>query len=165
MQKLNFVKVVEQITEKDPRYVPTAYSFVREGLDHTLNLLKKNKGASTNTHVSCSELLEGLRDYTIKEFGPMGKTVLNEWGINNCADFGNIVFNMVEHGVLGKSENDRLDAFEEIWSFDDAFVKPFLPEIKETKTETALPKSTRTRRTKSDTQKPSTPHQGLSGAQ
>jgi len=165
MQKLNFVKVVEQIVEKDQRYSPTAYSFVREGLDHTLKILKKNAGTSTNTHVSCHELLDGLRDYTIKEFGPMGKTVLNEWGINNCADFGHIVFNMVEHGILGKSENDRLDAFEEIWSFDDAFVKPFLPEIPASKEETSLLKTTRTRRPKSDGKKPTTPHQGLSGAQ
>lgn len=165
MQKLNFVKVVEQIIEKDQRYAPTAYSFVREGLDHTLKALKKNAGTSNSAHVSCQELLDGLRDYTIREFGPMGKTVLNEWGINNCADFGHIVFNMVEHGILGKSDNDHVEEFREIWSFDDAFVKPFLPQVVEEKSKPILPRTTRGRRSSKSGDDTPTQSHGLAGSQ
>src|SRR6202040_2003319 len=42
------------------------------------------------------QLLEGIRDYALAQFGPMAMTVLEEWGIRGCSDFGEIVFNMVE---------------------------------------------------------------------
>ena len=57
----------------------------------------------------------------------MSKFVLNEWGIGSCHDFGQIVFNLVQYGVLGKSDNDRVEDFSETYTFDDAFIKPFLP--------------------------------------
>jgi uncharacterized repeat protein (TIGR04138 family) len=126
MQKNNFDQVVAEIVKTDPRFNAQAYRFVREGLDYTLKLHKRTQG-TVPRHVTGPELLEGLRQYTLKEFGPMGKTVLNEWGITRCEDFGAIVFNLVQHGILGKSENDKPEDFAEIFTFDEAFVKPFLP--------------------------------------
>jgi hypothetical protein len=41
---------------------------------------------------------------------------------------GQIVFNLVNNGVLGKSESDRLEDFTAVYTFEEAFVKPFLPE-------------------------------------
>ena len=55
------------------------------------------------------------------------KTVLNEWGITRCADFGDIVFNLIEYNVFSKTENDRREDFTEVFDFDEAFVKPFQP--------------------------------------
>lgn len=127
MQKNNFEAVVASIARDDKRYHISAYRFVRESLDYTLKTLKRTSPASQR-HVSGPELLEGIKQYTLKEFGPMSKLVLNEWGINCCEDFGQIVFNLVQHGVLGKSDSDRLEDFSEIFTFDEAFVKPFLPE-------------------------------------
>jgi hypothetical protein len=63
----------------------------------------------------------------LQEFGPLAKTVLNEWGIENCAQVGDIVFQLVQYGVLGKSETDRPEDFQEIWTFTEAFVLPFQP--------------------------------------
>jgi uncharacterized repeat protein (TIGR04138 family) len=144
MEKLNFNRIVEAIVKEDPRYDTEAYTFVREGLDQTLKNLKRSNPSGTSNHVTGQELLEGLKEHTIREFGPMGKTVLNEWGILECKDFGHIVFNLVNHGVLGKSDTDKLDDFKEIWSFDDAFVKPYLPkkdlpEIEDVDQNTAKP--------------------------
>ncbi|MFZ5806729.1 MAG: Minf_1886 family protein [Verrucomicrobiota bacterium] len=127
MQKINFSGVVETIMKDEKRYDIKAYAFVREGLDHTLKTLKRGTDKTGHNHVTGSELLEGLRQYTIKEFGPMGKIVLNEWGIKTCRDFGNIVFHLVHHGILGTNDNDKLEDFSEIWSFDEAFEKPFRP--------------------------------------
>ena len=58
----------------------------------------------------------------------MAKTVLNEWGIENCSQVGEIVFQLVQHGILGKSETDRPEDFQEIWTFTEAFVTPFQPQ-------------------------------------
>ncbi len=126
MQKPSFSQIVSEIVERDARYDARAYAFVRDGLDYTIKMLKRSQSGSTR-HVSGAELLDGLRKHTLNEFGPMGKLVLNEWGVHACEDFGQIVFTLVNHGVLGKSEADRPDDFSPGFSFDDAFVLPFLP--------------------------------------
>ena len=128
MHKHDFATVVEEIRKADSRYDRDAYLFVREGLDFTLKLLKKNTHTSpVHRHVSGQELLDGLRQYALDQFGPMAKTVLDYWGIRRCEDFGEIVFNMVECGVLGKTEQDRREDFQGGFDFDEAFVRPFQP--------------------------------------
>ena len=126
MAKINFAEVVEQICEKDLRFSIDAYHFVQEGLNHTLKSLKRG-GQHAHRHVSGQELLSGLREFALKEYGPMSKAVLNEWGIKTTDDFGQIVFNLVNASVLGKNDTDSPSDFKNVFSFDDAFVKPFVP--------------------------------------
>jgi uncharacterized repeat protein (TIGR04138 family) len=126
MAKINFSEVVEQICEKDLRYSLDAYHFVQEGLNHTLKGLKRG-GQHAHRHVSGQELLHGLREFALKEYGPMSKAVLNEWGIKTTDDFGQVVFNLVNASVLGKNDTDSPNDFKNVFTFDDAFVKPFEP--------------------------------------
>jgi uncharacterized repeat protein (TIGR04138 family) len=109
------------ILQSDKRYTTEAYLFVRAGLEHTVRQLDKPR------HVSGQELLEGIRVYALREYGPVTKRVLSEWGINNCIDFGNIVFNLVGEGLLGKTEEDSIEDFLGGYDFTEAFVQPFLP--------------------------------------
>jgi uncharacterized repeat protein (TIGR04138 family) len=127
MSKQSFQDVVLQIVAKDQRYDTEAYGFVRESLDFTLKNLKR--GTSSARHVSGQELLNGIRDYALSEYGPMAKAVLNEWGIKTCEDFGEVVFNLVSSGVLGKTDTDSPTDFKNGYSFDEAFVKPFVPRL------------------------------------
>lgn len=129
MQDLDFNEVVELICKEDPRYDRKAYTFIRQGLDHTVKELKKKEAAKAgrSQHVTGAELLDGLRVYALDQFGPLAKTVLNSWGIKRCGDFGELVFNLIEYNVFSKTENDRREDFVELYSFDDAFVKPYLP--------------------------------------
>ena len=126
MQPQNFDEVIQRIISRDSRYHRDAYFFLREGLDHTQKRLVEGKRAEPR-HVTGQELLRGLRDYALGQFGPMAKTVLNEWGIRTCEDFGEIVFNMVDEGLLSKTENDSREDFGGGFEFDEAFLKPFLP--------------------------------------
>jgi uncharacterized repeat protein (TIGR04138 family) len=126
MAKINFAEVVEQICEKDLRYSLDSYHFVQEGLNHTLKSLKRGS-QQAHRHVSGQELLHGLREFALKEYGPMSKAVLNEWGIKTTEDFGQVVFNLVSAGVLGKNETDSPNDFKNVFTFDEAFVKPFEP--------------------------------------
>lgn len=126
MAKQSFAEVVEEICQKDSRYNTEVYSFVRESLDFTLKSLKRN-GQGHRGHVSGQELLSGLRDYALKEYGPMSKAVLNEWGVLSCEDFGQVVFNLVSSGILGKTDADSPNDFKNGFSFEDAFVRPFKP--------------------------------------
>jgi uncharacterized repeat protein (TIGR04138 family) len=126
MQEVRFEEALEQIVIADPRYQRDAYIFVREALDHTQKLVAKDNTEQLR-HVTGQELLEGIREYALGQFGPMAQMLLGEWGIRECRDFGNIVFNMVEIGLLAKTQNDSREDFAGGYDFDDAFRKPFLP--------------------------------------
>ncbi len=126
MQEISFEEAIDKIREKDPRYHREAYLFVREGLDHTQKLISKDSGGSLR-HVSGQELLAGIRDFALAQYGPMTLTLLEEWGIRTCEDFGELVFNMVETGLLAKTKDDSRADFANGYNFYDAFRKPFLP--------------------------------------
>ncbi len=126
MSDKNFPEVVKEIHQKDDRYAKGAYFFIREALDHTLKSLDKNSRKNKG-HVSGEELLEGIRSFALDRFGPMTLTLMNHWNIRQCRDFGNIVFNLVEFGILGRTDNDSLEDFEGGYNFQEAFESPFLP--------------------------------------
>jgi uncharacterized repeat protein (TIGR04138 family) len=126
MQEISFEKAVDQARAKDSRYAPEAYLFLREALDYTRKLIAKD-GRGRRRHVSGQELLGGIREYALEQFGPMAITVLNEWGVHTGADFGEIVFNLIDAGWLAKTKEDSKADFEGGYSFDDAFRQPFLP--------------------------------------
>ncbi len=97
MQEVSFEDALALILLKDSRYHRDAYLFVREALDHTQKTLsRQNRGELR--HVSGQELLAGIRDFALTEFGPMAQMVFADWGVRECRDFGEIVFNMVETG-------------------------------------------------------------------
>lgn len=121
MKHPNAEELLQNILDRDPRYSVEAYAFVRSGLDYTVRRLDKPR------HVSGQELLDGIREFALSEFGPMTKTVLNGWGIQRTEDVGEIVFNMVETGLLGKTEKDSRADFANGYDFDEAFRKPFRP--------------------------------------
>ncbi|NIY14277.1 MAG: hypothetical protein GWM98_05010, partial [Nitrospinaceae bacterium] len=77
----------------------------------TLKMLDKPSKSGRERHLSGQELLEGIRNFALQEFGPMSLRVLNTWGVNNTADFGEIVFNLVECGKLRKTEEDSRQDF------------------------------------------------------
>lgn len=126
MQNLSFEEVVERIVREDGRFQPGAYDFVRSALDFTQQQVSPDGGV-TPRHVTGQQLLDGIRAYAINEFGPMAMAVLNYWGISRCEDFGDIVFNLVDHRFLKKTETDRRDDFKGGYDFEEAFVLPFLP--------------------------------------
>lgn len=134
MQEAPFREVVRRICHKDPRYAPEAYLFIRETLDFTARTLDKpQEGAGR--HISGQELLEGVRMFALQQFGPMSLTVLQAWGIGRTEDVGEIVFNLVETGKLGKTDNDTRDDFANGYDFQKAFGSPFEPKNEPTETD------------------------------
>jgi uncharacterized repeat protein (TIGR04138 family) len=69
--------------------------------------------------------LQGARELAIARFGPVAKTVLEQWGIGATEDFGAIVFQMVEQGLLGKTAEDKQSDFARGYDFEEAFVRNF----------------------------------------
>ena len=129
MQEVNFDEALDQILAADARFHRDAYLFMREALDFTQKLVGKEARGAIR-HVSGQELLEGIRKFALNQFGPMTTTVFEEWNIRHCRDFGEIVFNMVEIGLLAKTEKDTRDDFQNGYDFTEAFRKPFRPQSK-----------------------------------
>lgn len=126
MKKVSFEEALERILKKDASYHEQAYHFVRESLDFTVKMMAKPT-EGPGRHVSGAELLDGIRQYALQELGPISKTVLNRWGVTRPEDFGQIVFNLVNEGILGKTDEDKVSDFAGAYTFEDAFVKPFQP--------------------------------------
>jgi uncharacterized repeat protein (TIGR04138 family) len=121
-----FSDLVAGLCRRDGRYAGEAYFFLREALDAAT----KNQRRSARTRgrsISGQELLDFIRTHALREFGPMTRTVFRTWGLNRTEDFGEIVFQLVEAGFLGKTDEDRREDFAGGFDFDEAFVKPFVP--------------------------------------
>jgi uncharacterized repeat protein (TIGR04138 family) len=126
-----------ELVQRDPRYTYEAYEFVFAALAHTQRLLGRvpsdAEAASPGPqyHVSGRELVEGIRDLALREFGRMARVVLRLWGINSTSDFGEIVFNLVDAGLMSKTEQDTRQEFQDIYDLDQAFVHDFRIQLDE----------------------------------
>jgi uncharacterized repeat protein (TIGR04138 family) len=116
---------IAQILLRDDRYHKEAYRFVQEGLEFTVQR-RGRRG-----HVSGKELLEGLRDMARERFGLMARTVLNQWGVKGTADFGELVFNLVDEQVMSKQDSDTREDFANVYDFEEVFDQQTQIEIEE----------------------------------
>jgi uncharacterized repeat protein (TIGR04138 family) len=58
----------------------------------------------------------------------MSLMVLNYWGLQCSEDVGNMVFNLVNAEVFGKTDEDTIESFRDVFDFTEVFVAPFRPE-------------------------------------
>lgn len=126
MQNTGFQEAVETVCQDDRRYQPEAYAFLRDSLEGTIKRRKKSK-KEPGPHVGAVELLDGFRIHALAEFGPMALMVLNYWGVMSTADVGQMVFNLVQAGIFGKTDEDTTESFRDVFDFREAFVAPFRP--------------------------------------
>lgn len=125
---LDVEETLDKIVDKDPRFHRDAYYFVRDALDVAQK--KFCKTGNEPQHVSGQQLLQGVRQHALDEFGPLTLAVLEHWGVTQCSHFGEIVFNMVDESLLGKTEEDQRSDFAKGYDFGEAFREPFLPKGK-----------------------------------
>lgn len=123
-----FYKKVQEIIKKGQRYKIEAYEFIMQALFYTQTKLKRQG------HVTGKELLEGIKEYGIEQFGALTQTVFEQWGIRKTEDFGEIVFNLVNNGLLKRTEEDSIEDFKGVYKFKETFEaehrRKFLEDIK-----------------------------------
>ena len=119
MTQKNLMTELEELVTSDPRYRLESYIFVINALEFTMSQLKRGG------HVSGRELLDGIKGLARREFGPMAKTVFESWGVTKTGDFGEIVFNLVETGILGRTEEDSREDFVDVYDFDEVFDRQY----------------------------------------
>ena len=106
---------IQKLIDSNPQYKFEAYSFILAALHFTMTALPSPR------HITGQEFCEGIRRYAIDQFGPLARTVLEYWGIQETLDFGKIVFALVDIGLMRKTEEDTLDNFKEVYDFKTAF--------------------------------------------
>ncbi|MHC4946933.1 MAG: Minf_1886 family protein [Planctomycetota bacterium] len=104
-------------------YPIEAFHFVREGLSYTAERVHEQPETlpEVDRHISGQQLCLGLRDFAIDRYGLLAPTVLRHWRIDRTDDFGRIVFSMIEHGLMSKTDEDTLEDFRAVYDFDEAF--------------------------------------------
>ena len=120
-----FAEAIARICASDRRYAPEAFLFLNEGLARTLKRIQEKE--KQYRQISGAELSDGLRDYALELYGPLAMTVLGRWGVQSTRDFGEIVYALLSAGLLGKTEDDKIEDFDHLYDFDDAFRAPFRP--------------------------------------
>ncbi len=127
-----------QLVKQDDRYPVEAYFFIRDALAFAADSMELGKYSETaidepesleptlkqsrrERHLTGQELCEAIRRYAINQYGYMAKIVLNRWGISQTGDFGEIVYNMINVGIMKKSSQDRRSHFDNVYDFDDVF--------------------------------------------
>lgn len=107
--------IMERIRTREQRFHESAYLFVLASLEYCQSRLPERR------HISGRELAQGCRDLALDRFGLMARMVLEHWGVRRAADIGDIVFTMVELGLLLTQPTDTRDEFSDAFDFDDAF--------------------------------------------
>ncbi|MGC4001730.1 MAG: hypothetical protein QM811_00640 [Pirellulales bacterium] len=135
-------QALAELLRKDPRYKLEAYAFVFDALSYAHETLGmgletsgetepggKRKRRATDQpperHLTGRELCEAIRVYALEQFGYMARCVLGTWGVRTTGDFGEIVFNLIRIRQMRKTKQDRREDFDDIYDFEEAFVRDF----------------------------------------
>lgn len=114
-EKEVYLATLKSIVSSDGRYDIEAYFLVQNALSYLMSQIKERR------HVSAGELLEAIQQYAGQEYGPFGREVLEHWGVRRSEDFGDIVFNMIERGLLNKTPEDSKEDFSGYDDFWNSF--------------------------------------------
>ncbi len=128
MPEENFL--LHEAIAQDSRYPIDAYQFVREAVSYAddneelgeftydLSVTEDARVAAQERHLTGQQLCEAIRLYAINQFGYMARIVLKNWGIMETSAFGDIVYNMIDVGIMKKSPLDHRNHFDNVYTFD-----------------------------------------------
>ncbi|MCK4305081.1 MAG: hypothetical protein KAY24_12660 [Candidatus Eisenbacteria sp.] len=110
---------IYEIYERNTRFKPQAFFLIFMALARC-RLMDGRAG-----HVSGNELLRAFAEEARSQYGPMALSVLNHMGFHNSKDVGELVFLMVQEGLLSKTDQDSLRDFEKGYDFEEEFVHKY----------------------------------------
>ena len=111
--------IMDQIRLREPRFHERAFLFVLSALEFSQTRLPERR------HISGAELAHACRDLALERYGVLARMVLEHWGIRQTEDIGDIVFALVDLGLLISQSNDTRDDFAGVFDFDQAFERDY----------------------------------------
>ena len=111
--------IMDRIRLREKRFTEHAYLFVLSALEYCQARLTDRR------HINGRELSLGCRDLALERYGVLARLVLEHWGIRCTADLGDVVFTLVDLGLLISLPNDSRDEFAEVFDFEEAFERAY----------------------------------------
>ncbi|MBL0940634.1 MAG: hypothetical protein IBJ03_17195 [Gemmatimonadaceae bacterium] len=111
--------IMDQIRLREQRFDERAYLFVLASLEHCQGRLTERR------HITGPELANACRELALQRFGVMARLVLEHWGVRSTSDIGDIVFTLVDMGLLISQPQDSRDDFFGVFEFPDAFERSY----------------------------------------
>ena len=113
---------LQEVVDAVGVYPMDAYLFVQQGLSYAVDKIHGEVAEpAASHHISGRDLCLGLRDVALDRWGLLARTVLQRWNITTTLDFGRIVFAMIEHNHMQKTEQDQLNDFKQVYDFGTEF--------------------------------------------
>ena len=116
ISNIELLRKIAKISEKDGRYSKESFLFILASLEYTLSKLTKRR------HLTGQELSKSIAEYAREQYGYLAKTVLNNWGLYTTLDYGEVVYLLINGGLMNKTEDDKKEDFADAYDFDDEFV-------------------------------------------
>jgi len=111
--------IMDRIRLRESRFDERAYLFVLGALEFCQQRLDERR------HISGRELALACRDLALEKFGVMAGLVLEHWGVRSSADLGDVVFTLVDLGLLMSQPTDSREEFADVFDFDQAFAREY----------------------------------------
>ncbi|MCK5114325.1 MAG: hypothetical protein KAR11_06135 [Phycisphaerae bacterium] len=111
---------IDKIIADDGRYKIEAFGFLHEGLARAAKDAYGDQKVPSG-HVSGQQLCQGIRDLAVERWGMMAPVVLQKWGVNESIDFGNMVYLLIKHGFMRKTDEDSVEDFRNVFNLDKDF--------------------------------------------
>ncbi len=107
--------VMDRIRVREPRFDEHAFLFVLSALEYAQARQPERR------HLSGRELAEACRDLAMERYGVLSRMVLEHWGVTETGHFGDIVFALVDLGLLLAQPTDSRDDFVNLYDFGTVF--------------------------------------------
>jgi uncharacterized repeat protein (TIGR04138 family) len=114
-------KSMDEVIRQDGRYPADAYTFLYEGLGRAVEVAYGKEPLGGHHHVTGRQLCTALRDLAIEKWGMLAPAVLKRWNIHATIDFGNMIYLLVENNIMGKTPEDSIEDFRDVYDFAAAF--------------------------------------------
>jgi uncharacterized repeat protein (TIGR04138 family) len=111
--------VMEQIRLREQRFDEQAYLFVLAALEYAQARLTARR------HITGAELAHACRELALQRYGVSARIVLEHWGMRATRDIGDIVFTLVDLGLLISQPQDSRDDFTDVFTFDQVFEREY----------------------------------------
>ena len=111
--------LMDRILLREPRFHEHAYLFVLCALEFSQTRLPERR------HITGRELAEACRDLALQRYGVLARMVLEHWGMTSTSDFGDVVFTLVDLGLLLSQATDTRDDFADVFEFGDVFDREY----------------------------------------
>lgn len=114
---MEMLDAIFELSKKHGKYPPGAYVFVFEVLDFVgqSSAVKDRK----SKHLTGKELALSAFVFSSHKYGLLAKAVWENLSLFSSEDLGQIVFHLVEEGLIGKQEEDRVEDFNGIYTIQD----------------------------------------------